>query len=166
MSLKLVEKWVRIHREFHYKLCYAHPVDILFDSSEVLGPISQGKWPNSIQLNVVSGSGPPPASPDPTAVQLLMGSLFEHAFITYFENNRALMKAKHGAVSRWPDALAFGRIVRHAFAHRGKVHIVDGSTVAWGNLTYSPAENGRRVLYNDLSSGDLTLLMIEMDSEF
>jgi hypothetical protein len=76
------------------------------------------------------------------------------------------MDAKHGKVSQWPQVLTFARIVRNAFAHGGTVNITDGAAAAWNGLNYSQAENGRRVLYNDLSSGDLTLLMVDMDTMF
>ncbi len=49
---------------------------------------------------------------------------------------------------------------------RRTVNITDGAAAAWNGLNYSQAENGRRVLYNDLSSGDLTLLTVDMDTMF
>jgi hypothetical protein len=95
-----------------------------------------------------------------------MASLYEHAFVTYFEKNCADMRAKYGGKKSYPDALNFGRIVRNAFAHGGKLNIKDGIPGTWGGISYSERDNGRQVLYNDLSSGDLTLLMIDMDAEF
>jgi hypothetical protein len=148
------------------QVCFTRNVEVQFQPSEVLRPISRNVWPSALHLEFRERGDRPASSPDPAAIQLLMGSLYEHAFVTYFENNRAEMKAKHGPVSRWPGALAFARIVRHAFAHGGTVNILDGTSATWGSFTYSRAENGRRVLYNDLSSGDLTLLMIEMDAQF
>jgi len=95
-----------------------------------------------------------------------MASLYEHAFVTYFEKNLAAMFAKHRGKRNWPGILNFGRIVRNAFAHGGTVNITDSIPGAWGGISYSEATNGRRVLYNDLSVGDLTLLMLEMDAQF
>ena len=45
-------------------------------------------------------------------------------------------------------------------------YITDGIPGDWNGVNYSPSVNGRRVLYNDLSAGDLTLLMVEMDAQF
>lgn len=148
------------------QVCYTRKEELEFDPSEVLGPISKGIWPSVIHLKFHPGGGRPSATPKPDAVQLLMGSLYEHAFITYFEKNRSQIDANYGATHRWPNVLTFGRIVRNAFAHGGTVDIRDGATATWGGITYSPSDNGRRVLYNDLSSGDLTLLMVEMDAQF
>lgn len=148
------------------QVCFTRLVEVEFDPHEVLGPISRFVWPSIIHLGLRQGSRRPPATLNPTAVQLLMGSLYEHAFITYYEKNVAQVVAKHKGKRHWPNALTFGRIVRNAFAHGGTVNITDGISASWGNVNYSPADNGRRVLYNDLSQGDLTLLMLDMDSEF
>jgi hypothetical protein len=95
-----------------------------------------------------------------------MSSLYEHAFIAYFEKNVDAIFARHRGKRHWPNVLNFGRIVRNAFAHGGNVSITDGIPGDWNGVNYSPSVNGRRVLYNDLSAGDLTLLMVEMDAQF
>lgn len=95
-----------------------------------------------------------------------MGSLYEHAFITYVAVNESAMRMKHGPKKNWPSSLNFGRIVRNAFAHGGVLNIADDVSGDWGGIHYSKSENGRRVLYNDLSTADLTILMLEMDAEF
>lgn len=148
------------------QVCYTAQVEIEFNAVETLGALAKQSWPSEIHLNIRPGGPPPAKSPRLSSVQLLMSSLYEHAFIAYFENNRAGMEAKHDGVRGWPPVLTFARIVRNAFAHGGTVDIRDGATATWGNVTYSPSSNGRRVLYNDLSSGDLTLLMIEADQQF
>jgi len=95
-----------------------------------------------------------------------MGSLYEQAFVTYLAKNESAIKANHGSQKPWPDVLNFGRIVSNAFAHGGTINIKHGSSGSWGGISYSEGDNGRRVLYNDLSAGDLTLLMLEMDEQF
>jgi hypothetical protein len=148
------------------QVCNTRHEELEFDASEVLGPISKQTWPSVIHLKFHSGTGRAPASPNPNAVQYLMGSFYEHAFIAYFEKNVADIKAKHGSKKNWPNVLSFGRRVRNAFAHGGTLNITDGISAVWGGISYSKADNGRRVLYNDLTSADLTLLMVEMDSQF
>ncbi len=148
------------------QVCYTRQEELEFDPTEVLGPISNQIWPSVVHLKFHSGNGRPSANPNPTAVQLLMGSFYEHAFITYYEKNVTQIIAKHRGKRHWPNVLTFGRIVRNAFAHGGTVNITDGIPATWGGISYSDADNGRHVLYNDLSSGDLTLLMVEMDLEF
>jgi hypothetical protein len=144
--------------------CYTTSEEIRFNPLEPLDVIS-GKQ-TEVNLVIEPGGTRPSPYPDPTGVQLLMGSLFEHAFITYFAKNEAAIRARHGGKLHWPGALNFGRIVRNAFAHGGTLNITDNIPGQWRGLSYSATANGRRVLYNDLSSGDLTLLMLEMDSAF
>jgi hypothetical protein len=146
------------------QVCNTRPEELEFDASEVLGPFSKQTWPSVIHLKFHSRPDPAPANPNPTAVQTLMASFYEHAFITYYEKNVEDIKAKHGAKKNWPIVLNFGRIVRNAFAHGGTINITDGISASWSGITYSDTDNGRRVLYNDLTSGDLTLLMVDMDS--
>jgi hypothetical protein len=148
------------------QVCYTRQEELEFDASEVLGPISKQIWPSVIHLNFRLGTGRPPASPNPTAIQYLMGSFYKHTFIAYYEKNVDQMKARHNGQKSWPPVLNFGRIVRNAFAHGGKLNITNGISGTWSGVSYSNADNGRPVLYNDLSSGDLTLLMVEMDSQF
>ena len=148
------------------QVCNTRMEELEFDASEVLGPLSKQAWPAVVHLKFHSGTSKAPATQDPSAVQYLMGSFYEHAFITYFEKSVADIKAKHGSKKNWPNNLNFGRIVRNAFAHGGTLNITDGISATWGGITYSPAANGRRVLYNDLTSADLTLLMVDMDPLF
>jgi hypothetical protein len=148
------------------QVCFTQPVEIEFNPEETLGAFSKGIWPPVINLKSHAGSPRPVGNSNLSAIQLLMGSLYEHAFISYFENIRAQIEAKHGTASNWPDVLTFGRLVRNAFAHGGTLDIRNDASANWGGISYSRSENGRRVLYNDLSSGDLTLLMVEMDGLF
>ncbi len=147
------------------QVCYTTPEEIEFEPNEVLGPISLGHWPAEIHLKFHPGN-PSTGFPSRSPVQLLMGSLYEQAFVTYFENSRREVKTKHGSFRNWPNALAFARMVRHAFAHGGLVNILDNSSSSWGGITFSRSNNGQPVMYNYLSAGDLTLLMIDMDSQF
>src|SRR5262249_42953771 len=66
------------------QVCFTRQEEIEFEPNEVLGPISRFTWPSVIHLRVRSGGSRPAATPNPTAVQFLMGSLYEHAFITYY----------------------------------------------------------------------------------
>ena len=78
------------------------------------------------------------------------------------------MRDRYGATKNWPDVLKLGRIIRimrNAFAHGGVVNIADRISGNWNGIQYSPLDSGRRVLYNDMSAADLTLLMIEMDAQ-
>lgn len=102
------------------QVCMTKDEELQFEPAEVLDPISQEHpWPSEIHLTFRSSLGRPSEFPNPDAVQLLMASLYEHAFIAYFEKNVDAIFAKHRGKRRWPSALNFGRIVRNAFAHGG-----------------------------------------------
>lgn len=150
------------------QICYTRPQELEFEPSEVLDPISKhGNWPTLTHLWIRAGSGRPPASLSPNPIQLLMGSLYEHAFIAYFAKSEDDIVNAHGSDrQRWPSVLNFGRVVRNAFAHGGVINIEGTLGASWAGLSYSAADNGRRVIYNDLSAADLTLLMLEMDTAF
>jgi len=111
----------------------------------------------------IDQGGPPPKPSIPDGIQRLWGSFYQQAFITYFETNRDDIEAKFGTTKFWPETLTFGRILRNAFAHGGTIEIRDKAAATWRSLTYSDAQNGRQVLYNDMSQGDLTILMLDMD---
>jgi hypothetical protein len=133
-------------------------------SSETLDPLRRCE-PSSFELRFqASAPGLVTRFPTPNELQRLMGSLYEQAFISYFEGVRDLIEVKHGSkTANWPVTLNFGRVVRNAFAHGSAIDIRDATTVAWRGVAYSRSQNGRQVIYNDLTAGDVTLLMLDMD---
>lgn len=146
------------------QICFAEPVEVVFETPQLFDPITRLGWPLSVELRFQARApGPVTRFPTPNGIQKLMGSVYEHAFISYFEGIRDLVKTKHGKTASWPQAINFGRVVRNAFAHGSTIDIRDATTVAWRGVTYSRSQNGRQVIYNDLTAGDVTLLMLDMD---
>src|SRR5262249_19144988 len=137
-------------------------------------------WPTSLDLKfeVVTEMGTttlPVSAAAPVGsplggIKRISANIIEHAFIAYYEHhadeiNRARSKA---GVAGLPT-LAFANVIRNAFAHGGVIHFTKkkaGVTVSWGGLSYSNKDNGRQVMYNDMSQGDVILLMLEMDQLF
>ncbi len=146
--------------------CFSEDIEIKFEPDQVLGALARNSWPTTAVIDFHPNLAKKLNFPHPDGVQRLMGSLYAHAFMMYFEKSRAAIELKHGKASNWPNTLTFARIVRNAFAHGGTINILDGASATWRKLSYSPSENGRQVLYNDLTQGDLTLLMLDMDQEF
>jgi hypothetical protein len=142
--------------------CHTVLLEVQVPARDVLTAMVDHGWPQSLTLRFHEGRAPPKMA-QLNGIQNLLGGLYQQAFIAYFERSRDVIDAKFGRTANWPMVLNFGRTVRNAFAHGGTVDIRDGITVWWRGVTYSPAENGRQVLYNDLSQGDLTILMIDMD---
>ena len=101
------------------------------------------------------------------AVGHLLQSFGQALTTAFFEQCREDLERKFGTeVSGWPAVWNFGRVVRNAMSHGGKVHFTNSgaSPVSWKGLTYSPADNGRQILHSDLWPGDIFDLIIEMDS--
>ena len=65
------------------QVCNTRAEELEFEASEVLGPLSKQTWPSVIHLKFHLGTGKAPATENPSAVRYLMGSFYEHAFITY-----------------------------------------------------------------------------------
>ena len=146
--------------------CYVPPVEVELDAAAVLNAISAATWPTFITIGFHGRAERPASAPPLNAVQRILGSAYEHAFLSYFENIRDEIEAKYGdKVLRWPAEIQFGRVVRNAFGHGGKITWTKPPLVpvSWRGLTYSPAHQGQQVVYNDLSQGDLTILMLDID---
>ena len=145
--------------------CFTGPYELEVHGDAALLPMQRHGWPSELVMHVWKGSEHQERYPQLTGMQRLMGSIYEHAFVAYFERVRDRIEARFGRIALWPDTIDFGRVVRNAFAHGGTVNISSGSREgsAWRGRSYTIADNGRQVLYNDISSGDLTVLMLEID---
>jgi len=102
-----------------------------------------------------------------TGLKRLHASLIESAFVHYFESFRPEVEAKYGTdVQSWPTEWDFGRVVRNAFAHGGKIDIRNDNAppVAWKTLTYTSNDNGRQIIYQDVTPVEIILLMEDMDA--
>jgi hypothetical protein len=147
----------------------------------VYGPLEialEGKYPNRIQVDFVP-SGPPALefdiwsaginkSPQVTfGFVAIVANIMGPIFVEFFEDYRRWVGDKFGHPDNWPPVWSFARVVRNSIAHGGRVNIENPNAkpVSWYGLSYSPADNGRRIIgvrYPDLSSGDLILMMFEM----
>jgi hypothetical protein len=146
----------------------------------MLTPLTKFAWPTSLDLKfeVVTETGTAEGSPPEVAavtsplvgIKRMSANIIEHAFVAYYECykeaiNNARSRAGVGAL----PTLAFARVIRNAFAHGGIIHFdspTAGGTGSWCGLSYSYRDNGRQVMYNDLTQGDVILLLLEMDKLF
>jgi len=87
-------------------------------------------------------------------------------FVNYFERYRLYIEQKYdNNTNNWPTEWNFARVVRNTVAHGGCIDLsASASAVSWRGLNYSPRDNGRKVLFNDLWIGDLIYLMMDMDT--
>lgn len=102
-------------------------------------------------------------------IQLMMARLIGDAFVSYYERQLDTVEARWGKErnGRWPIVWRFAWAIRNACSHNGKIFIKSRGhpAVQWRNLKYDFNDNGRSVLFNDLTGVELILLMEEMDAE-
>jgi hypothetical protein len=162
----------------------------------ILTPLASHQWPASLELtfdvvNLVAGTvvgqattfvlsapgdtavftlvphSPAPREPLLSGMQRLQANIIEHAYLAYYERfvteiNNARAKNNGG-----PPTLAFSAVIRNAFAHGGTIHFTKPKPPAtWRGLSYSMSDNGRQVMHQDMSLGDVILLMLDMDVLF
>jgi hypothetical protein len=97
----------------------------------------------------------------------VIGHAISPLFVTFFENHKSWLEGSRGADPyNWPDVLNFGRVVRNASSHGGKLNFTrTARPVTWHNLTYDPAKDQGRLIGADLPMADLLILMLEMSGE-
>jgi len=69
--------------------------------------------------------------------------------------------------NKWGPIPCFGRMLRNAAAHEGRLSMDNPNTpaVSWKHLTYGPPDNGRQILGGDLNIADLLFFMFDLSDE-
>lgn len=148
-------------------VCFVEQAEIECDVHPVLSAIAAQSWPTSIHL--IASSMPQSTTTartsTPDGIQRLTGSIHAHAFLTYYENARPNMEARYGTKpEQWPEVLKFARMTRNAFGHGGILEIRSPkASASWRGLTLSDANHGEQMLYNYIASGDVILLMLDVE---
>ena len=141
-----------------------------FHPKNLLETLASNSWPQHLEVEELQLSIQAPAhSLWLTGLKGVHGSLIASAFVKYFEDHRATIESRHGKDPyKWPSCWNFGRMVRNALSHGGVVTFLNATAahVSWRTLTYAPADNGRQLLYNDMTAVELILLLEDMDAEF
>src|SRR5262249_520170 len=147
-------------------------LEIVVKPASILTPFTKSEWPFSIDLSFVviteMGTATIPAAAVASPLDPILrmrANIIEHAFIASYERQAADINKARSRAGGGPPTLAFANVIRNAFAHGGIIHFTPakaGAPVTWGGLSYSDKDNGRQVMYQDLSHGDVILLMLEM----
>ena len=67
----------------------------------------------------------------------------------------------------WPSVLQFAAVIRDAMSHGGVIHMFPSvPPVTHFQLQYSQADNGKKVVHNDMTCADIFFLMLDMDAAF
>jgi hypothetical protein len=93
----------------------------------VLVELLANRWPTSVKIDeALIAHVTPTYSTWPTGLQGVHGSMIAETFVQYFEANRARAEARYGQSQQgWSSTWSFWRVVRNAFAHGGKINIVN-----------------------------------------
>lgn len=103
-------------------------------------------------------------------VQSIVARLVADAFLSYYASHVKAVESRWGTVEKgnWPTVWQFGRVIRNAIAHDGKICFDSKKAppVHWHNLRYSREDNDlkRQLLYDEITGVELILLMEDMDS--
>jgi hypothetical protein len=126
-----------------------------------------GRQPQFLKvLKKQINSAPPDHPIKLNNLHLMMSRLVGDAFVSYYERHLETAEKKWGSTkSRWADVWRFGWAMRNALSHDGKISFANPSSkkVHWNTLEYSYSDNGRQVLFDELTGVELILLMEEMD---
>jgi hypothetical protein len=149
---------------------FAEQVEVRFDAQPAFTALKTRSWPTTLDLTidpVPQSSRPTPGTPSKIldANQILIGGIHLHAFLTHYENVLHHITARYGKDPElWPETLKFARMTRNAFAHGNELDIRNPKARAsWRRLTLSQANNGEKMLYNHIASGDVILLMLDLE---
>jgi hypothetical protein len=143
-------------------------IELRFFPYPLMEILIANKWPTRIEFETRPISNPTPSHPLwLTGLQGIHGSMIQSAFVHYFESIRPVIENKFSKDTRnWPNVCNFARVIRNAFAHGGMINFENPNAipVQWKTLSYSPSENGRQILYQDVTAVEIILLMEEVDS--
>jgi hypothetical protein len=143
-------------------------IELHFYPFDLLGTLVSNRWPKQLELCEHQIPKVPPHHPiNLTGLHGVHGSMISSAFVQYFEQNRHLVESKFtSSTENWPMVWNFGRVIRNALVHKGTINIKSHSAppIVWRTLSYSQADNGKLVLYQELTCVELILLMEDLDA--
>lgn len=142
-------------------------IEFHFFPHNILSTLVSNGWPTTLVLDEHPINQQQPAHPlSLTGLQGVHGAMIANAFVKYFEETRPLVDAKYSKNTQWPSVWNFGRVIRNALVHKGTIRFdkPNFQPVAWRSLSYSHSDNGKAVLYHDVTAVELILLMEDMDA--
>lgn len=135
--------------------------------AQLVASMTSNGWPEKITFR--SAALPPLDEPPQLKLGALEHFLFglSQALLTsFYEDNRKSIEDAHGkSPDQWPEAWSFGRVVRNALSHGGRLEIRRSLDVKWRRVSYTQADHGRSIVNKDLWPGDLIVLLTEMEAQ-
>lgn len=143
-------------------------IEFHFYPENIFSTLADGGWPSKLMLIEHPINQRPVAhSLCLSDLQGIHGAMITSAFIKYYEENRSFTVTKYSENSQnWPSVWKFARVVRNALVHKGTIKLdkPNAQPVVWRGLSYSNSDNGKAVLYHDVTAVELILLMEDMDA--
>lgn len=140
-------------------------VRLVWSPHHVVVPMLLNAWPVTVEFQSFSADPIPPGSVlNLGVVEHFIFGLGQQLLTNFVEGRKAVLRSTYGKVTNWPPIWNFGRVVRNAMSHGGRIRIDDRSVVHWRNLTYSDADNGNPIINVDLWPADLFILVKEMEA--
>lgn len=144
---------------------YACDLRLQIQPAHIARRMAQNWWPEKIEFKC----SPLPPLNEPPELKLgafgrFVFGLNQAMFTSFFEDHRKEIEVAHGKLKHWPEVWAFGKVVRDALSHGGALDIRHPLEVQWKKLSYTPADNGKRIINVDLWPGDLIILLTEMEA--
>jgi hypothetical protein len=101
------------------------------------------------------------------AIDPLLFSFGQSLITNYYERYLDQIGDTFGKdMTNWPSVWNFGRVIRNAMSHGGRINIrnPNAAPVKWRGLSYSSKENGRLILHTDIWPGDLYYLLRDLEA--
>lgn len=157
------------HQVIGFQGSHVSNLSLSYAPGAILSEIAQNRLPSTIQM--VEGPRTAVSPEDPSSLTIVVElsiSLIGSTLIRYYESVIPAVRNRFGTDStNWPGVWNFGRVIRNALAHHGGRINFDNSRaqpVSWKSLTFSPADNGRQVMFVDITTTEVILLMEDMDA--
>jgi hypothetical protein len=135
--------------------------------TELMKVVCANQRPTFINFEIADQPIEPNAVLSLGAVEPLLFSFGQAMITNYYERYLDEVQGAYTKSSaNWPSLWRFGRVVRNAMAHGGRIRIdkKNAAPVNWRSLSYAYEDNDRLVLHGDIWPGDLVYLLKEMDS--
>jgi hypothetical protein len=158
------------HKEGDYSIVQASVLDIQI-RLPIFGPVQLAifdKESDGVSLFFEQKSEPSHQNPHTTSgFRSVFFFAISPLFVDFFETVRPWLEQNAVDSAKWPSVLDFGRVIRNACSHGGKLHMPKPSSrpVSWYQLHYDPSQHGKQIIGADLGFADLLILMIEMSDE-
>jgi hypothetical protein len=122
--------------------------------------------PISYQIGFVPFT-PPDIHHKTGSLRSIHHAVFSAYLVIFYERHKDWIAVTYTSdPDKWPEPFRFLRAMRNAIAHDGKIGLrPKDRPVVWHHVKYDQASNGRSVLPDELSVGDILILLFEVSDE-